>query len=390
MNRCARRPLGTRGLALSVALTCAFALLPSFGHAQQRGFPDHALRGLLVVGNPPAITLNGSTLKSVPGNNLTLGNASVADNTPAGLKRFTDAYVAALSSGPRREVRGSVDLYPAKDNGYWYSGNLDALVAPVVALISAVLWLVTDAPMLTHEKAQHVLDSHQLLGPTLLFAAVTGLLLFASSIVAGWVENWFVLHKLDSAIAYNPTITRRLGQRLALRCSHFMRTHVSGLAANISLGLMLGLVPVIALFFGLSLDVRHVTLTAGQIAAAAFTLGLPALSTPAFAWALAGLAVALGAFAAHGLVKGAFIATEAAGSLALYISKAATFQPFGALPLDIQIRTEADSGAPTVVADPDGRIASIYKQIARKVAVRIAERSKDMTHKFPNIVFKSA
>ncbi len=64
--------------------------------------------------------------------------------------------------------------------------------------------------------------------------------------------------------------------------------------------------------------------------------------------------------------------------------------PFlGALPLDIQIRTEADSGAPTVVADPDGRIASIYKQIARKVAVRIAERSKDMTHKFPNIVIKS-
>jgi ATP-binding protein involved in chromosome partitioning len=65
--------------------------------------------------------------------------------------------------------------------------------------------------------------------------------------------------------------------------------------------------------------------------------------------------------------------------------------PFlGALPLDIQIRTEADSGAPTVVADPEGRISSIYKQIARKVAVRIAERSKDMTHKFPNIVFKSA
>jgi site-specific recombinase len=47
----------------------------------------------------------------------------------------------------------------------------------------------------------------------------------------------------------------------------------------------------IALFFGLSLDVRHVTLAAGQIAAAAFTLGLPALSTPAFIWALAGLFV---------------------------------------------------------------------------------------------------
>ena len=65
--------------------------------------------------------------------------------------------------------------------------------------------------------------------------------------------------------------------------------------------------------------------------------------------------------------------------------------PFlGALPLDIQIRTEADGGTPTVVADPEGRIASTYKQIARRVAVRIAERAKDMTHKFPNIVIKNS
>ena len=64
--------------------------------------------------------------------------------------------------------------------------------------------------------------------------------------------------------------------------------------------------------------------------------------------------------------------------------------PFlGALPLDIRIREQTDSGAPTVVSDPDGRIASIYKQIARRVAVRIAEKQKDMTHKFPNIVIQN-
>ncbi len=83
-----------------------------------------------------------------------LFDASVADNTPAGLKRFTDAYVAALSSGPRREVLGTVDLYPAKDNGYWYSGNLDALVAPVVdALLPFDAWqqdaTAKDAPTVT-------------------------------------------------------------------------------------------------------------------------------------------------------------------------------------------------------------------------------------------------
>ncbi|NMG63831.1 iron-sulfur cluster carrier protein ApbC [Azoarcus indigens] len=64
--------------------------------------------------------------------------------------------------------------------------------------------------------------------------------------------------------------------------------------------------------------------------------------------------------------------------------------PFlGALPLDIQIRQEADGGLPTVAAEPDGRIAAIYKEIARKVAVRIAEKAKDMTHKFPNIVIQN-
>ncbi|HRP96954.1 MAG TPA: iron-sulfur cluster carrier protein ApbC [Rhodocyclaceae bacterium] len=64
--------------------------------------------------------------------------------------------------------------------------------------------------------------------------------------------------------------------------------------------------------------------------------------------------------------------------------------PFlGALPLDLQIRLEADNGMPTVIADPDGRIAAIYKEIARKVAVRVAERAKDMTHKFPNIVIQN-
>jgi ATP-binding protein involved in chromosome partitioning len=58
----------------------------------------------------------------------------------------------------------------------------------------------------------------------------------------------------------------------------------------------------------------------------------------------------------------------------------------GALPLDISIREQADSGKPTVVADPDGRAAETYRAIARKLAVKIAESAKDMTSKFPNIV----
>ena len=58
----------------------------------------------------------------------------------------------------------------------------------------------------------------------------------------------------------------------------------------------------------------------------------------------------------------------------------------GGLPLDIRIREQADSGTPTVAADPDGALATIYKDIARKVAIAVAEKAKDMSGKFPSIV----
>jgi ATP-binding protein involved in chromosome partitioning len=61
----------------------------------------------------------------------------------------------------------------------------------------------------------------------------------------------------------------------------------------------------------------------------------------------------------------------------------------GGLPLDIRIREQADSGRPTVVADPDGELAEIYRAIARKVAVRIADRASDMSLKFPSIVVQN-
>jgi len=57
----------------------------------------------------------------------------------------------------------------------------------------------------------------------------------------------------------------------------------------------------------------------------------------------------------------------------------------GALPLDMQIRLQADNGRPTVVADPDGDVAAIYKSVARKVAVTIAAKNKDFSSKFPTI-----
>jgi ATP-binding protein involved in chromosome partitioning len=57
----------------------------------------------------------------------------------------------------------------------------------------------------------------------------------------------------------------------------------------------------------------------------------------------------------------------------------------GALPLAMQIRVQADSGKPTVMADPDGEVAGIYKTVARQVAIKIAAKAKDFSSKFPSI-----
>lgn len=168
-------------------------------------------------------------------------------------------------------------------------GNV-GMVVPCVILISVVMQLASGAPMISRAEAHHVFDSLTLLNPlTLIFAAFTGVLLFTSSLIAGWTENWFVLHRLDSAMRYNPRITSLLGTERAARWAGFMRKNISGFASNISLGMMLGLVPPVLDFFGLGLQARHVTLSSGQLAAAAAAYGPEVLRMPQLWWCVAAI-----------------------------------------------------------------------------------------------------
>lgn len=171
-------------------------------------------------------------------------------------------------------------------------GNLGAVIPVVLAVQGLAIWAM-GTPLVSARDAQYVLQANTLLGPTALFAAFTGVLLFASSLVAGWAENWFVWHRLDSAIAWNPRIVARLGTARAQRWAAYWRVNISGIASNVSLGLLLGLVPAFMAFFSIPLEVRHVTLATGQLAAAVGTLGWGTLTTPAFWWCVAGI-VAIG------------------------------------------------------------------------------------------------
>ncbi len=173
-------------------------------------------------------------------------------------------------------------------------GNL-ALVFPCVLLISYGMQWQFGRPLIDQAEAHHALASLTLLGPTALFAAATGVVLFVSSIFAGWAENWFVLHRLDSAMRYNPRFTAALGAARADRWALFMRKIISGFAASVSLGMMLGLIPAVTSFLGFGLELRHVTLSTGQIAAACASYGLDVWNMPelrsALLWACAGILV---------------------------------------------------------------------------------------------------
>jgi site-specific recombinase len=204
--------------------------------------------------------------------------ASLGDlSNDAALDRFVDK-VAQLT---RSQFAGIV-------------GNL-MVCAPLVLVVQLLSHAVFGATPVDLKDAAYVKHSITLLGPTALFAAFTGVLLFASSLFAGWAENWFVFHRLDSAIAWNPRFVARLGAARAQRWALWWRRNISGLAANVSLGLMLGLVPALLGFVGLPLDVRHVTLSAGQLAAAVGAelpvLGWRAMLDPAVGWCVAGIAV---------------------------------------------------------------------------------------------------
>lgn len=168
-------------------------------------------------------------------------------------------------------------------------GNLMGVI-PVMLLISGLILLTTDAPMMTAEHARASLHSLSVIGPTPLFAAFTGILLWLSSLASGFADNWFALRRLREALAQQRRLVYVLGAIRAERWAGWLDRNVAQIAGNLSLGLLLGMTPVLAQFFGLPLDVRHVTLATGSLTAAASSLGWNVLAAPQFWLAVAGIA----------------------------------------------------------------------------------------------------
>lgn len=167
-------------------------------------------------------------------------------------------------------------------------GNLVA-VFPMVLLLDWLWLMATGAHWVTPHKAQTILDSIDLLKGTVIFAAVTGVLLWFSSVIAAWADNGFALLQLRPALAVSPPLQALLGAARAGRFAAWLDHNIAGLTGNITLGFLMGLIPQIAGFFGVPLEIRHVTLSTGQLAGALATLGLDSLGALSLAYLGLGL-----------------------------------------------------------------------------------------------------
>jgi site-specific recombinase len=212
----------------------------------------------------------------------TLATKQPANTAPALARRMGE-----LRTAPQLEALVDEVVFLIRSQVAAIFGNV-AMVIPATWLLD-VLWTQLNGHHLVDaHKAHHILESI-LPWNAWIFAAFTGGLLWLSSVIAAWADNWFALHQLSPALAQHRGLQRWLGPTRTRKLAGWLGRNIAGLAGNVSLGLMLGMVPEIAGFFGLGLDVRHVTLSTGQVTASFSALGGDALWQRSTLWIVIGI-----------------------------------------------------------------------------------------------------
>lgn len=165
-------------------------------------------------------------------------------------------------------------------------GNVGTVI-PVAVLIDVIAQLTVGRHVLDGETAQKVVAVHHpFTSGTLVFAAATGVCLWLASIIAGAVENWFVVNELSGALASNRWLRRLVGREKARTFSQRVMTQIAAFGGNAGFGMLLGFMPFGFKLVGLPMEVRHVTFVMGQLTYAGLFHGAELVRVPGFGWAL--------------------------------------------------------------------------------------------------------
>lgn len=169
-------------------------------------------------------------------------------------------------------------------------GNVAAVT--IGAIFFERLWLlVFSESYLAHESATHVYETlNPTASGTAFYAIVTGVILWMAALAGGWCENFAVYYRLTDAVAQHP-LGFKIGQGRMKKISLGLQRNLGGWSTSIVLGYLLGFTPEIGQFFGIPLDVRHVTLSTGTLALAVAHFGAKSMGRAWFYQAAAGIAV---------------------------------------------------------------------------------------------------
>ena len=177
------------------------------------------------------------------------------------------------------------------------STQLAAAIGNVLAVsLGAVLfervWVLLFAhSYLPVESATYVYRTlHPFESFTALYAIITGVILWLAALAGGWCENFATYYRITDAVAQHPlgsTLDAAWMKKLTGAIEH----NLGGWSTSIVLGYLLGFTPVLGHFFGLPLDVRHVTLSSGTLALAAARFGTESLGRGWFYSAVEGIGV---------------------------------------------------------------------------------------------------
>lgn len=155
-----------------------------------------------------------------------------------------------------------------------FIGNL-LFVFPGSFLLAWLYDLITKTKILEGDKALAMLESqHPWHSLSLLYACNTGVFLFLSGIIAGYVQNKILYGRIGERLKNHPwwrpgTSLEKRGRRIK-----FIEKNGGSMIGNISLGFMLGMSSIVSKFLGFPFDIRHITISAGNVSIALYGLGI--------------------------------------------------------------------------------------------------------------------
>ena len=138
-------------------------------------------------------------------------------------------------------------------------GNV-VVVIPMAMLIAWGVFALSSEHFITPEKAHHLLaGTDPLHSPAIFYAAIAGVCLFLSGLIAGHHDNLAVYNKIPQRLKQLRWLRRVLGEARLARVANYVENNLGALAGNFYFGCMLGCMTAIGVLFGLPVDIRHVT-----------------------------------------------------------------------------------------------------------------------------------